>query len=211
MTRFALLLFVLFVSWPTLSSAQAAPELDGLLSRFAALPGLEARFTEEKTMDLLAVPVRSEGRIWFASDPDRLIRRVTSPDPSAALIEGGTLRMRAGERVEEIDIAGNPVLRGFVDSFRAVLAGDRAALERFYEAELSARGDAGGDAWELRLRPRTPQLQRFLRGITMRGRGVVIEEMVMVEVNGDRTRTVFSDVDTDRVFGGAEAGRIFRI
>ena len=95
-----------------------APTLDSILSRFAALPGLEARFVEEKTMAMLAVPVRSEGQIYFAGNPARLMRRVTAPDPSQALIAGGELRMRSGGRTETISIAGNPVLRGFVDSFR---------------------------------------------------------------------------------------------
>lgn len=191
-------------------SAQA-PDLDRLLARFAALPGLEADFSEERTMELLAVPVRSEGHLWFAGDPARLMRRVRTPEPSAALIASGELRMESGGRVQTIPIAENAVLRGFVDSFRAVLDGNREDLDRHYEATLTARPDAGADAWELTLRPRSRELREFLRTITMRGRGVVIEEMLMVEQNGDRTRTVFRSVRTDRRFSVSEAARIFRL
>jgi len=182
--------------------------LSSLLTRFSELPGMEARFEEEKQIALLAVPVRSEGRIWFAPGPARLMRRVTSPEPSAALIANGQLRMRSGERTEELSIRDNPVLHGFVESFRAVLAGDQETLERFYEAELTA-GDAEG--WEIVLRPRNDALARFVREIRMRGHGVVIESMDMVEVSGDRTTTRFSDVNTQRRYSRADAQRIFRI
>lgn len=208
---FALVLAGLALSAMAPSGALAQPpSLDRLLERFSELPGLETRYREQKRIALLAVPTHSEGRIYFAPDPDRLLRRQTEPEASAALIADGHLRMRSGDRTEELSIRDNPVLRGFVDSFRAVLAGDREALERFYDAELSARPDAGDDAWELRLTPRDDALRRFLRSITMRGEGVTIESMTMVEVSGDETRTEFFDVSTRR-FSASEARRIFRV
>jgi len=182
--------------------------LSSLLERFSELPGMEARFEEEKRIALLAVPVRSEGRIWFAPGPARLMRRVTSPEPSAALIANGQLRMRSGDRTEELSIRDNPVLHGFVESFRAVLAGDQETLERFYEAELTAGED---ERWEIVLHPRNEALARFVREIRMRGHGVVIEEMDMVEVSGDRTTTRFLDVNTQREYTRSDAQRIFRV
>lgn len=208
MTRFiASLALAVAALAPGAAHAQEVT-LSSLLTRFSELPGMEARFEEEKQIALLAVPVRSEGRIWFAPGPARLMRRVTSPEPSAALIANGQLRMRSGERTEELSIRDNPVLHGFVESFRAVLAGDQETLERFYEAELTA-GDAEG--WEIVLRPRNDALARFVREIRMRGHGVVIESMDMVEVSGDRTTTRFSDVNTQRRYSRADAQRIFRI
>lgn len=188
--------------------AQEAPpaDLEALLRRFASAPGFEARFEEEKRIALLAVPVRSEGRIYFAS-PGRLLRRVERPDPSVALIADGRLRMRQGERREELRVDDNPILRGFIDSFRAVLAGDREALARFYHAEYRP----SDDAWELTLRPRDAALARFLREIRLRGQGTVIRELRMVEVNGDETRTTFHDVNTARRFSDAEAQWLFRV
>lgn len=189
-------------------SAQEAPPptLEALLQRFASSPGFEARFVEEKRIALLAVPLRSEGRIWFAP-PGRLMRRVERPEPSAALIADGRLRMQQGDSVEELAITDNPVLRGFIDSFRAVLAGDRAALARYYDATYTP-SESG---WELRLRPRGDALRRFLREIHLRGTGVVITEMRMTEVSGDETRTTFTQVDTSRNFSDAELRRIFRV
>jgi outer membrane lipoprotein-sorting protein len=200
---------VLGLGIPAGASAQA-PTLERLLERFSELPGLEARYREEKRIALLAVPTRSEGRIWFAN-PGRLLRRQRSPEEATALIADGRLRFSQGDRVEELSIEDNPVLRGFVDSFRAVLAGDREALERYYDAELTPRPDDGAQAWTLTLIPRNEALARFLRRIVMRGEGVTISEMRMVEVNGDETRTEFFDVNTDRRYSPGEARRLFRV
>ncbi len=182
--------------------------LEALLGRFAAAPGFEASFVEEKRIALLAVPVRNEGHLYFAP-PGRLLRRVERPDPSVALIANGSLRMRQGDHVEELSIDDNPVLRGFIDSFRAVLAGDREALARFYESDYTP--DAEGGGWQLVLHPRGGALARFLREIRIRGRGVTVTEMRMTEVNGDETHTTFSDVNTARRFSPAEIRRIFRV
>lgn len=187
------------------SASAQVPTLESLLEEFSQLPGLEARFVEEKQIALLVVPTRSEGRIWFSND--RLMRRVTIPEPSAALIADGQLTMRSGSRIERLSIRENPVLHGFVESFRAVLAGNREVLERFYDAELTV----DDDGWVLHLRPRNADLRRFLRVITMRGSGVTIREMRMVEVNGDETRTRFTEVNTQRRFSASEARRIFTV
>jgi len=181
--------------------------LESLLESFSELPGLEARFREEKRIALLAVPVRSEGRIWFAH-PDRLMRRVTSPEASAALIDEGRLRMRSGGRTQELSVDENPVLRGFVESFRAVLGGNRETLERFYRAALTP---GEGDAWELRLTPRNEALAGFVREIRMRGHGVSIDEMTMIEVNGDQTHTEFFEIDAHRSYSASESRQLFRI
>ena len=210
LTRRHLLIAALLVgAWcfgPAGSPAAAqAVTLETLLRDFRQVPGLHARFQEEKQLALMAAPLPSAGQIWFTR-PGELMRRVERPDQSAALIAEGRLRMRTGGRIEEISIADNPVLRGFVDSFRAVLAGDLPALERFYNARITGTTSS----WELTLTPRDGALRRFLSRIVMRGSGTTIREMVMTERNGDVTTTTFSDVRV-RSFSAADRARIFRI
>ncbi|HJL05841.1 MAG TPA: outer membrane lipoprotein carrier protein LolA [Polyangiaceae bacterium LLY-WYZ-15_(1-7)] len=186
---------------------ERAPSLDELLTAFRGMSGLSARFREEKRVALLAVPLRSEGEIHFAP-PGRLLRRVTSPTPSAALIEDGRLTMTANGERQEIDLSSNPVVAGFVSSFRHVLAGDRAALEETYRIGY-AREDDGG--WELTLRPKGAPLDQFLERMVMRGRGTNVVEMRMVEVSGDTTVTTFHDVNVGRRWSEAELRRVFRL
>ena len=191
----------------SIAVAQPTPnaDLDVMLRHFAQLPGLSAKFEEEKRIALLAVPLRSEGEIHF-SPPGRLLRRVTSPTASVALIANGRITLSSAGQRQEIDLESNPIVAGFVDSFRHVLAGDRAALERTYQVGF----ERDNEQWTLTLRPRTAALQRFLREMKLEGRGTVIEKMTMREVSGDTTLTRFHDVSTHR-WTDAERARTFQL
>ncbi len=186
-------------------SATSAPaSLDALLEGFQSVTGLHARFREEKHIALLAAPLTSEGEIFFAR-PGGLLRRVTEPTPSEALIANGRLSLRSGSERQDIDLTQNPVLSAFVQSFQHVLVGDRAALERAYEVQYSH----DGAAWSLRLRPRNRQLREFLQEMTLSGNGTSMQEMVMLEASGDRTTTRFFDVDLNRSFSASERRSLF--
>lgn len=190
---------------PAHGDAQS-PSLDRLLESFRGLPGLSARFREEKRVALLAVPIRSEGEIHFAP-PGRLLRKVTAPTTSTALIADGRLTFASQGQRQEFDLTRQPLVAGFVDSFRSVLAGDRAALERTYRISFRPRDEG----WELTLRPRGEPLNRFLQEMTLVGRGVEVSRMRMVEVSGDSTTTEFFDIDASKRWSDAEARRVFRL
>lgn len=198
---------MLLLGAASVASAQTAPTLDELLGRFRAVQGMELRFREEKRIALLRVPAVSEGTLHYAR-PGRLARRTTRPSPQIVLIDGDSLRMSEGGRVERIDLAAQPVVRSFVDTFSQLLSGDRAALERVYRV-VYAPGEAG--RWTLTLTPRTSPLDRFLREIRFEGDGTALRTMVMTEVSGDVTTTTFSDVDMARRFTEAETTRIFSL
>ena len=188
----------------------AALTLDGLLARFRAIPGLSARFREEKRIQLLAAPLVSEGTLDYAA-PGQMVRRTTSPAPSVALIEGAQLRFSDGNGQQSLDMNAMPVVRQFVDSFLALVAGDRASLERAYAMEFRAPDPAAPDRWALTLRPRAPALQRVFREVVLRGEGVALAEMVLRETSGDETVTTFRDVNAARRFSPDERARTFRI
>lgn len=189
--------------------AQAqAPSLDQLLAQFRAVPGLECRFHEEKQIALLTMPITSEGTVHYAR-PSRLVRRITSPSPQIVLVDAGRLQMSEGGRVETIDLASQPVVRSFVETFARLLAGDRAALEATYAMEYAP--SSSGSTWTLTLRPRSAPLDRFLREIRFEGDGTSLRRMVMSEVSGDVTTTTFSDVVTNRRYSTDEAARIFSL
>ncbi len=188
----------------------AAPlTLDALLRRFAAMPGLSARFREEKRVALLAAPLVSEGTIHYAP-PGRLARHTASPSPATVLIEGAQLRFFDGRQTTAIDMNAAPVVRQFVDSFLALVAGDGAALARSYTMELQVDA-ARPEAWALTLRPRVAAVQRVFRDIVLRGTGVALESMVMRETSGDETSTTFREVDAGHRYSAEEAARVFHI
>ena len=191
---------------PVRAQDGSAPSLDALLERFAAMPGMSARFREEKRIALLSVPVRSEGVLYF-TPPGKLLRKVDGPTPSVALLDGDRLTFAsAGER-QVVELGESPVLAGFVESFRYVLAGDRQALERTYRVAY----DTEGAEWTLTLRPRNADLRRFLREMVLKGEGYAVKTMKMVEVSGDTTMTELYEVNPRRRFSAAEVRNLFRV
>jgi hypothetical protein len=96
--------------------------------------------------------------------------------------ENLTIEFPDGRR-RDLSIDDYPVLRAFVESYRATLAGDLETLERYFSLELS--GDV--DAWELRLTPRLAQLADYLDAVIMRGHKSTVYSVETLEASGDRS------------------------
>jgi outer membrane lipoprotein-sorting protein len=189
----------------------ATPTIDAVLGRMARIQGLHCSYREEKRIALLTTPVVSEGTIDYArgaAGAARMARRTTRPSRQVVLIDGGELRMSDGRTTQRIDLASQPVVRSFVDSFLQLLVGDRAALERTYTLAIETPGEG---RWALLLRPRAAPLTQFLREIRFEGRGDAMERMVMTEVSGDTTTTTFAEVDAARRYPDAEARTVFSL
>ncbi len=202
------------VAGPARAHAQdhaPAPTVDSILARMSRIPGLHCAYREEKRIALLSSPVLSEGTIDFVrgsgGSPPRMARRTSRPSPQVVLIDQGELRMSDGHTTTRIDLASQPVVRSFVDSFLQLLVGDRASLERTYTLSV----DAGASGWALVLRPRSAPLDTFVREIRFEGQGDALTRMVMTEVSGDVTTTTFSSVDANHRFAAAESARIFSL
>lgn len=186
----------------------ARPEetLETLLARFAEIPGLFARFREEKHMTLLARPLVNEGTLHF-SPPHRVARHVLKPTPSSVLIDETQVRMGDGEREAVMSLKGNPVLRQFLDSFMKILSGDKASLEKSYTLSLrKLEGDV--PLWELELAPSQSPMKEAIESITFVGDGTVMHTMTMLEVGGDKTITTFTDVD-HKTYTAKELEQVF--
>ena len=181
--------------------------LDSLMTRFRGITGLSAHYREEKRIALLAEPLVSEGTVHYAP-PDRIARHTLTPTSSSVVLDGTTLRFGDGKTERSIDVASSPVVRAFVDSFLAVLAGDRAALERSFKVDFQT---PGAQKWELTLTPREASLGGIIRDIRFTGDALVLSQMRIREASGDEGVTTFSEVDTAHAYSPAEAARVFRL
>lgn len=199
--------------------------IDSLLARFRGIVGLSARFREEKRIAMLAQPLVSEGTVHYAP-PGKIARHTLTPSASSVVLDGTTLRFGDATSERSIDTGTSPVVRAFVDSFLAVLAGDRAALERSFVLDFhtpvgaggqvpsggqAAGGQARSQKWELGLTPRDASLAHIIREIRFTGDGLVLSQMRIREATGDEGITTFSDVDTAHRYSSAEADRVFRL
>lgn len=201
-----------FAAEPAGPAETAAPQsFEELLTGFASMAGFEARFVEEKTLSLLAVPLRSEGRIYFAQ-PSFLLREVTSPMPQKVLISSSQVRLSSGGREEVIDLASRAEVRPLVESLLWLFRGDRTALEGAFQVEFEGgRIDSGESAgWTLRLSPREAPLSHLLAQLVIRGDGLGARQIDVEEVSGDRSVMQIFDANPDRRFTPAEFESFFR-
>jgi hypothetical protein len=203
---------------PTLSAVAAAEakspsqqgprSLDALLHDFALMPGLSARFREERRLALLKEPLVSHGALHFAP-PNLLVRHVEEPLESTVLLRGDALLIStpAGDRTFRVDTS--TLVRAFVDTFLLLLSGDAPALREIYRIHFEpVEGGATGE-WRIRLEPRRAPLSEVVAFFDLRGIDRRVMEMRLRELSGDETLTQFSDVNTDRRFSESEFQRLF--
>ncbi len=189
-------------------AAAAAHGLDDLLEAFQAMPGFSARFEEEKTIALLARPLRSRGSIYFAP-PRLLVRRVEGPVPSLLELDADQLRYSDASGTERFDLGANPTARVFAHTFTDVLAGDLPRLRTTYHIAFTESSDES-DGWRIQLTPRDAGLARAIESMTVRGHGLVLIDLVVREGSGDATVTRFSDVDPKRHFEESDIAQLRR-
>jgi hypothetical protein len=172
--------------------AWAADEpLDALMRRLAARPRGHARFEEVQYLSVLKAPLKSSGELVFIA-PDHLEKLTLAPKPESLVIERGMLTMTRDKRTHTVALADYPQLAPFVDSIRATLAGDRAALEAVYTVVH------GSDErrWWITLTPRDSALGAMLRSIRITGVQDTIRTMETLAANGDRSMMTITDLPT---------------
>lgn len=213
--RCALVGFSLFATVPLLTerpvrAEDAAPSagVDALLGRFRTMPGLYAKYREEKTIALLAKPLVSEGTIHYAPQK-HLARHTLTPQTSSVVLDADTLRFGDGSSEEKVDLGASPVVKAFVAGFSQLLAGDRAGLEQTFSIEL--KPPPAADKWEIVLRPKLPALAGVITEMSFTGQGAVVSRMRVVEKTGDVAVTTFTDVDPKKKYSAEETARIFRL
>ncbi len=192
----------------TATSAPApAGELDALFARFAAMPGLQARFAEDKQLSLLVTPLHSEGTIHFLRGRGVVVH-TTSPTRQSTLVTDRQLVLWDGRTVRRVDLDASPSVAAFARAFTLLLGADREALERAFTLALQGRAD---DGWTLRLVPVAAAARNVVATIELEGKGLILSTLRIREANGDLSTMRFTGVDVQRRYTGAEADRIFRV
>ena len=154
-----------------------------MLARIARPPPERTAFVEWRESALLATPLRVAGELEYRG-PAALSRRVDTPWRETTTIEGDRVTVaREGERTRSFSLRRAPELRGLLGGFAALLAGDRAALERAFEVRL----DAGGADWRLTLVPRDAGLRRQLASLVVEGRDAAPRCFLSTEADGDQS------------------------
>ncbi|HME68813.1 MAG TPA: outer membrane lipoprotein carrier protein LolA [Myxococcota bacterium] len=178
--------------------------LETLMHHMATTSGVRAEFHEVKQIALLEQPLESDGTLYFIP-PARMARITRAPGATSLVIDGSRMSYRDTTGGNSVDLSGNRVARTIVENFVVLFNGDLGALHEHYNVGFQA----DGARWQMRLVPKGPPVSQLIASIELRGDGPALEQMVVVEKEGDRTTTLFHDVVTDTRFSPEELSRIF--
>jgi hypothetical protein len=165
------------------AAAPADAALDQVLQLLAQRRHGHVTFTEVHELAVLEHPLQSSGELLYDA-PDRLEKRTLAPKPEDLLLEHGVLTAQRGNRRRVLNLRDYPQVVPFVESIRATLAGDRAALERYFNLQFS-----GSLArWTLELVPRDATLARSVQQVRIEGERDAIRSVEIRQRDGDLSR-----------------------
>lgn len=156
--------------------------LNNLMDMLKENGSMRANFTESKHVRVLDAPLESSGELSFTA-PLRLEKRTLKPRAEALVLEGDTMSMERGATKRSISLSDFPEVGAMVQSMRAAIAGDRVALERYFEAQVSGTRER----WQLKLTPRKQKFGITLREIVLSGSANYIHTIEMLLTDGDRS------------------------
>ena len=180
---------LLFAALLALPASAADFGLAELMAALAAVPEAKDSFVETRHSALLAAPLVLKGSLVYVR-PDRLEKHVLAPYVERTVITGGTVTVenRSLKQKRTFSLTSSAPVSALIESMRATLAGDRAALERYYEVQLDGRAEA----WTLGLVPRDPKLASLVKRIRIAGERAQLKRIEIEEASGDRTVTQIS-------------------
>ena len=164
-----------------------------ILKALARPAPMRTDFVEVRDSPLLKAPLRLSGE-YRRPREDTLVREVRAPYRETTTIAtsktgpGEATIVRPGKAPRTFPLSRAPELAGLQGSFGALLAGDRAQLERIYR--VSAQGDRA--RWTLILSPKDKALAARVREIALYGQGVELRCIETRPPKGEAQRTLLA-------------------
>lgn len=157
--------------------------LETLMDALSKVQSIDAAFREVKEVALLDEPVILTGILRYRA-PDYVLKKALLPRREGVEITGDTLLIDSPEHGRRsVRLDDYPAVQAFVESFRATLAGDLEALQRYYRIAL----DGSFEHWRLRLEPIDPAMAEHVEAIRIRGRQDRVLRIATQQVDGGRS------------------------
>ncbi len=173
------MLFSLLLIAPN-SHADSPWDLDQLMQSLAASKSGHASFIEKKSIAILDKPVESSGELFYTA-PDRLEKRTLKPKVESMVLDKDKLIVEQRGRKHVLSLQSYPEIAAFIDSIRGTLAGDRKALERTYQLNMTGTQEN----WILSLLPLEDKMKKVVASITISGAGNLLETIDIKQADGD--------------------------
>ncbi len=180
---------IAFVSIIAVSTVQAqGADADWILRALARPAPMHTGFVEVRDSPMLKTPLRLSGE-YRRPREDTLVREVRSPYRETTTLRAGEATIaRDGKAPRTFSLSRAPELASLQNSFGALLAGDRIAIERVYR--VTAQGDR--TRWTLTLAPKDKALAARVRDITLYGQGAELRCIETRPVKGEPQRTLLA-------------------
>jgi Outer membrane lipoprotein carrier protein LolA-like len=181
-----MILGVLWAHAPAAASAVTAPpafnDLNEIMGLLAMRQHGRVEFIEQQFLAVLKHPIESSGELRYDA-PARLEKRTLKPRVETLLLDGGVLTIERAHSRRVMDLHSYPQVQPFVESIRATLAGDRAALERLFRLELT-----GSVArWTLTLIPLESKVKQSVAQVRIDGMRDQLLKVEIRQTDGDRS------------------------
>lgn len=183
---------LLLCAMASVAAAQAvgreAVDAGWVLQALARPAPMRTAFVEVRGSALLKAPLRLAGE-YRRPDADTLVREVRSPYRETTTLRAGeAVIARDGKTPRRFALSRVPELAGLQTSFGALLAGDRAGIERTYT--VAARGSR--ERWTLTLVPKDKALAARVRDIVLHGQGAELRCIETRPARGELQRTLLA-------------------
>lgn len=163
-------------------AASADGDLDQVMGLLAMHKHGRVEFIEQHFLAVLKRPIESSGEMSYDA-PDRLEKRTVKPRAESLLLTGSTLTVERAHSRRVMDLHAYPQVLPFIESIRATLAGDRAALERLFHLDFT-----GSVArWSLTLVPLETKMKQSVAQVRIDGAGDQLLKIEIRQPDGDRS------------------------
>jgi len=165
-----------------LSTNTPPGDLDAVMRLLAMRQHGRVEFVEQHFLAVLNHPIESSGEMRYDA-PDHLEKRTLLPRPENLVLAGGELTVERGGHTHVLDLHRYPQIQPFVESIRATLAGDRAALERVFHVEFAGTVDR----WTLTLVPVEHKVKLSVTDVKIDGQRDQLLRVEIRQADGDRS------------------------
>ena len=174
------------------SFAQSNDEIMEMLTQQAAsMQCMNCRFTQQKTMAMLAEPTVSEGLMNYNS-PDKMRWEYTSPYSFALLVDGEKITKITDGNEEVLDAKSGRMYQGIVSIIMSSATGQKLFDKSMFDVAITD----DGDFWKAEMKPKKHNMKRMFSMLTFyfAKSTNIINKVEMTEASGDVTTIQFYDM-----------------
>ena len=175
-----------------LGFAQTQEEVTQTLTQAAAsMQCMNCRFTQQKTMAMLAEPTVAEGLMSYIS-PDKMRWEYTSPYSFALVVNGDKITKISDGNEEVLDAKNGRMYQGIVSIIMSSATGKKLFDKSMFDVEITD----DGAFWKAEMQPKKHNMKRMFAMLTFyfEKASNIISKVEMTEAGCDVTLIQFYDM-----------------